>query len=47
MNLQDHYGNTPYRFTPQSAIKLVPQEYVDLSQGLFDLISEIEHSNDH
>jgi len=37
----DHYGNTPYRYTPKSAKKLVPQEFVDLGQGLLDLIEEI------
>ncbi len=38
--LKDHYGNTPYRFTPQSSIKLVPNEFIDLGQGLYDLIKD-------
>lgn len=37
----DHYGNTPYRYTPKPATKLVPQEFVDLGQGLLDLIEEV------
>ena len=37
----DHYGNTPYRYTPKTAKKLVPFEFVDLGQGLLDLIEEI------
>jgi len=37
----DHYGNTPYRYAPKSATKLVPQEFVDLGQGLLDLIEEV------
>ena len=37
----DHYGNTPYRYTPKSAKKIVPQEFVDLGQGLLDVIEEI------
>jgi len=37
----DHYGNTPYRYTPKSAKKIVPLEFVDLGQGLLNLIEEI------
>jgi UDP-glucose 4-epimerase len=40
----DHYGNTPYRYTPKSAKKIVPTEFVDLGQGLLDLVEEI-HQN--
>jgi UDP-glucose 4-epimerase len=38
-----HYGHTPYRYTPKAAKKLVPQEFVDLGQGLLDIIEEIHH----
>lgn len=37
----DHYGNTPYRYAPKSAKKIVPQEFVDLGQGLLDLLDEV------
>ena len=37
----DHYGQTPYRYTPRSAKKLVPTEFVDLGQGLLDVIDEV------
>jgi UDP-glucose 4-epimerase len=37
----DHYGQTPYRFKPQSAKKLVPTEFVDLGQGLLDIIEDV------
>ena len=37
----NHYGHTPYRYTPKPAKKLVPQEFVDLGQGLLDVIEEI------
>lgn len=37
----DHYGQTPYRFKPQSAKKLVPTEFVDLGQGILDVIHEM------
>jgi UDP-glucose 4-epimerase len=38
--LTNHYGNTPYRYTPKTAKKIVPQEFVDLGQGLLDLVEE-------
>lgn len=38
---QDHYGQTPYRYSPRSAKKLVPTEFVDLGQGLLDVIEEV------
>ena len=37
----DHYGQTPYRFNPQPAKKLVPTEFVDLGQGLLNVINEV------
>lgn len=42
-NRPDHYGNTPYRYTPKTAKKIVPLEFVDLGQGLLNLIEEIHH----
>jgi UDP-glucose 4-epimerase len=42
-NVSDHYGHTPYRYTPKQAKKIVPQEFVDLGQGLLDIIEEINH----
>lgn len=43
---QDHYGQTPYRYHPRSAKKLVPTEFVDLGQGLLDIIEEIGQTNE-
>lgn len=40
-SVANHYGHTPYRYTPKSAKKLVPHEFVDLGQGLLDVIEEI------
>ena len=37
----DHYLNTPYRFTPKTAIKLVPDEFFDLGQGILEVIEEV------
>jgi UDP-glucose 4-epimerase len=42
-NVTDHYGHTPYRYTPKQAKKIVPLEFVDLGQGLLDIIEEINH----
>jgi len=36
-----HYGNTPYRYTPKNAIKIIPTDYIDLGQGLLDIVEEI------
>jgi UDP-glucose 4-epimerase len=40
-----HYGNTPYRYTPKTSLKVIPTEFVDLGQGLLDIIEEIHHDN--
>ncbi len=42
----DHYGQTPYRYAPKSAKKLVPQEFVDLGQGLLDVIREVHDESE-
>jgi UDP-glucose 4-epimerase len=42
-NFTDHYGQTPYRYTPKQAKKIVPQEFVDLGQGLLEIIEEVNH----
>ena len=39
-----HYGNTPYRYTPKTSMKIIPTEFVDFGQGLLDVVEEI-HSN--
>lgn len=36
-----HYGNTPYRYVPKSSMKMVPNEFVDLGQGLLNIIEEL------
>ncbi len=37
----DHYKITPYRFIPESAVKLVPDEFVDIGQGIMEIVREI------
>ena len=38
-----HYGNTPYRYTPKPSLKVIPTEFVDLGQGLLDIVEEIHN----
>lgn len=38
---ETHYVATPYRYTPKPAKKLVPDEFVDIGQGILDLVEEI------
>ena len=40
-----HYGKTPYRYSPKPSMKIIPSEFVDLGQGLLDVIEEI-HQDD-
>jgi UDP-glucose 4-epimerase len=46
--LQLHYQTTPYRYTPKHARKLVPSEFVDIGQGILELVEEVrrEHGLD-
>ena len=37
----DHYLNTPYRFSPKTAIKLVPDKFYDLGQVVLEVMEEI------
>jgi UDP-glucose 4-epimerase len=47
---QDHYVMTPYRYTPKQAKKLMPDEFIDLGQGVLEIIEdihgELDNSND-
>lgn len=45
----DHYVMTPYRYRPKTAKKLVPDEFIDIGQGVYDIIEEIssEIENDN
>ena len=41
-----HYGNTPYRYTPKPSLKVIPTEFIDLGQGLLDIVEEV-HNDQH
>jgi len=40
-NNNDHYVMTPYRYTPRKAKKLVPEEFVDVGQGILEIVEEV------
>ena len=42
----DHYTMTPYRYTPKAAKKLVPDEFIDLGQGIFEIVEDIYNEID-
>ena len=42
----EHYIISPYQYTPKKASKLVPQEFVDIGQGILDLVEEIHHDKE-
>jgi UDP-glucose 4-epimerase len=41
----EHYEMTPYRFTPRVARKMVPNVFVDIGQGILDLVEEVYLQN--
>ena len=36
-----HYSVTPYRYSPKTAKKIVPDEFTDLGQGILDIVEEL------
>ena len=43
---EDHYAMTPYRYTPKQAKKLVPDEFIDLGQGVLEIIEDVHKELD-
>jgi len=41
INDKSHYEKTPYRYTPKNAKKLVPNEFIDIGQGILEIVEEI------
>jgi len=39
-----HYLLTPYQYIPKRSIKLISNEFVDIGQGILELISEVENN---
>ena len=42
----DHYETTPYRYRPKRAMKFVPDEFIDIGQGILDIVEEIHENKD-
>ena len=42
-----HYMVTPYSFQPRLGHKLVPDDFIDLGQGLLDCLSELHEAKEH
>ena len=40
----DHYLMTPYRYTPKRAKKLMPKNFIDLGEGILEIIEEIQEN---
>jgi UDP-glucose 4-epimerase len=38
---EGHYVMTPYRYTPRQAKKMVPDEFIDLGEGVLELVEEL------
>ena len=36
-----HYVMTPYRYTPKQAKKIVPDEFIDIGEGVLEVVEEI------
>lgn len=45
-NNHGHYTTTPYRYNPKQAKKLVPDEFIDLGEGILELIEELHKEVD-
>ena len=44
---EEHYHMTPYRYTPKHAKKLVPSEFVDLGQGILEVVEQIHQARNN
>ena len=40
-----HYKLTPYQYVPKSSKKHISNEYIDIGQGVLELISELSNEN--
>lgn len=45
-NMKGHYSITPYTYTPKPGLKLTANPYIDMGQGLLQLVEGIDRSKD-
>jgi UDP-glucose 4-epimerase len=38
---RSHYSMTPYRYIPKTGYKIAPNEFIDLGQGILEMVDEI------
>ena len=38
----NHYKLTPYQYTPKSSVKIISREYVDIGEGILELVSDLD-----
>tara|TARA_B100001029_G_scaffold26052_1_gene18514 strand:- start:1221 stop:2087 length:867 start_codon:yes stop_codon:yes gene_type:complete len=43
--IEAHYNQTPYQYVPKRSLKIVPNEYIDIGQGILELISELSEKD--
>lgn len=44
--VKQHYALTPYRYTPKQGRKIIPSSFIDIGQGILDLIEGVSQSKD-
>ncbi len=47
MTSHAHYKLTPYQYVPKSSTKLISSEYIDIGQGILELISELSEVSEN
>ena len=45
-NVVSHYKISPYSFQPKESKKLVPKKFIDIGQGVLEIIKEIKFKDD-
>jgi UDP-glucose 4-epimerase len=43
---QYHYTTTPYRYTPKKSQKIVPEGFIDIGEGILEIVEEIHEENE-
>jgi UDP-glucose 4-epimerase len=41
----EHYIMSPYEYQPQNSKKIVPRQFVDIGEGLLEIIKEINSNS--
>tara|TARA_A100001015_G_scaffold320417_1_gene446696 strand:- start:628 stop:1524 length:897 start_codon:yes stop_codon:yes gene_type:complete len=41
----DHYNITPYRYIPENSMKIVPDRFIDIGEGILEIVKKIYSEN--